>query len=350
MKRQDLQPPATVSRSGSGLRAKPSQLAARALMWVSRKLFEGAGYSWEIRRSGDLKLGLWRRKLGSDRSRLAQPRRFVLTPGFADSPSSWQMVIALLSPALRRAGFDEIVLIDFPGFSGRLADEKCYPTMDLLKSAYGDLLDWLEPHTILGHSLGGWLAAGYACACGAGERPKMKRRHGYEGPRQLVLAAPAGVYQSADVHQAVAAIFADVVGEKGFAALRPHLFAKEPLWFGWLAQGFGRFAADPGIRQFTESVREDHLLAHRLGQVRARTWLFWGEHDTLVPTAGWQAWLRGLSAPGCEPEAIVLRGIGHSPQLEKPAVTAALISQMLLGHVPESRAIEDWATAGAQGA
>ena len=317
--------------------------AASVVHWFGQKVFEQSGFEWSLRRSGDQKLGMWRKKFKTrGGQKKIQNKRFVLTPGFGDSPLSWLMVIGMIGPALRRAGFDEIVLLDFPGFNGRLVDEKCIPTMDLLFEAVEDLFDWLEPDTILGHSLGGWLAARYAVDCGAGIRPKSRRRHGYEGPSQLLLVASAGVYESIEVRDATGQIFAELVGQGGFDALRPHLFAKEPLWFGWVAKGFSRFAADPGIRQFTQSVREDHILQDRLSEIRARTWLIWGDQDTLVPTGGVGTWLAGLLAPESAARAVLLRGVGHSPQLEKPGVTAAVLSQILLGREPHQKGARWW--------
>lgn len=311
-----------------------------SIRWLGRKAFERSGFTWDLRRSGDLKIGMWRKSL---RSRFAgktpSPKRFVLTPGFGDSPISWLLVSRLMISALRRAGFDEIIMLDFPGFSGRLVEEKCFPSMDLLVDATSDVFDWLEPDTILGHSLGGWLAARYAADCGAGLRPALRKRHGYEGPRNLLLASSAGVYESDEVAVAIGEIFVSAFGEQGFAALRPHLFAREPRWFEWVAKDFTRFASDAGIRQFFESIRQEHLLRDRLGKIRARTWLIWGDHDTLVPTGGIPAWLKGLEAAQGTPHAVLIRGVGHSPQVEKPAVMASAISQILMGHAPRGRGL-----------
>jgi pimeloyl-ACP methyl ester carboxylesterase len=314
----------------------------RGVRWVAQKLFESAGFSWDLRRSGELKIGMWRKSL---RSRFAgkavSPKRFVLTPGFGDSPISWLLVAQMLMPAMKRAGFDEIVMLDFPGFSGRLSDERCVPTMDLLLSTTADVFDWLEPDTILGHSLGGWVSAHYAIECGAGRRPAVRKRHGYEGPRKLLLAASAGVYESQEVQNAIGAIFSDAFGEKGFASLRPHLFAREPKWFDWFAKDFSKFVSDTGIHQFVASMREEHLLKPRLGEVRAQTWLLWGDRDTLVPVSGMSSWLRGLESASGVPHAVLIRDVGHSLQVEKPAVVAAALSQILLGRAPKGRGLSE---------
>jgi pimeloyl-ACP methyl ester carboxylesterase len=312
------------------------------IRWLGRKAFERAGYTWDLRRSGDLKIGMWRKNLRTRfAGRTASPKRFVLTPGFGDSPISWLFVMRLLIPALKRSSYDEIVMLDFPGFSGRLVEERCFPSMDLLMESTADVFDWLEPDTILGHSLGGWISARYAADCGAGKRPAVRKRHGYEGPRKLLLAASAGVYESDDVAIAVGELFAEAFGEKGFSALRPHLFAREPIWFEWVSKDFMRFATDPGIRQFFESIGEAHLLRGRLSDIRAQTSLIWGERDSMVPIGGIPAWLKGLDGTQGTPQAVLIKNVGHSPQVERPAVIADAISQILLGREPKGRGLKE---------
>ena len=75
-----------------------------------------------------------------------------------------------------------------------------------------------------------------------------------------------------------------------------------------------------------------------------RTWLVWGEKDTLVPTGGVGSWLEGLRAPegAIRSASAHPAAWGHSPQLEKPAVTAAVLSQILLGRVPHAKGTRWW--------
>lgn len=323
----------------------------KGLHLVARQLFKQAGFKWELRRNGDLKLGFWRKELGrAPRSRTGAraipktaPKRFVLVPGFGDTSFSWFPVISILMPVLKRAGYDEIVILDFPGFNGFLAGERSFPSMDLMLAAVSDAFDSLAPETVMGHSLGGWLTARYAVDCGKGVRPTMQKRHGYSGPRRVVLVCPAGIHGSERIRAEFEQVFRQMVGGEGIEAVRRRLFAKEPFWFKYLAHEFGRFSGDEGIRQFTESVRDDHLLQGELGHVKAETWLVWGDRDTLCPTESVQAWLEGLrGAAGGSGHAVLVLGSGHSPQLEKTAVTAAVLGQVLLGRKPHARGARWW--------
>lgn len=300
-----------------------------------------AGYRFELRRSGEMKLGLWRKELRpvSRRTRKDTLKRFVLVPGFGDTPLSWLPVVAFLQPLLRQK-YDEIVLLDFPGFSGLLSHEKSFPTMDLLIEKVFDTFDSLRPHTIFGHSLGGWLTSSYAGLCGSGQRPQGPRgapegapenldegaKKKYSGPAMLILADPSGAFLNDELKESWKKLFSQMM-EEGFQHLRPHVFAKEPFWFRFFVSEFASFAENEDIIEFMRSVRDDHFVEELLPHVKARVWLLWGERDTLCPSACAQGWLAKLPKETLA-QTVMLKGIGHSPQLENPVLTAAVLGQM----------------------
>src|SRR4051812_18057956 len=81
------------------------------LHWFCRHAFEKAGYEWEVRRTGDVAIGMWKISFaGSSKAKrkaLEVPRRFVLIPGFGDSPLSWLTILLVIRSALRKK-FDEV--------------------------------------------------------------------------------------------------------------------------------------------------------------------------------------------------------------------------------------------------
>ena len=300
--------------------------------WVARGILQSQDYKWELRRTGETKLGYWRKTLRKRNSRSAYPKRFVLIPGFGDTPLSWQGVITLLTPVLK-LHFDEVILFDFPGFGGFLSRERSFPSLDLMMTSLNDTLDSLKPHTILGHSLGGWLAAHYASLCGEGVRPTANKLN-YSGPKKVLLANPSGIFPSLEVRNVWENIFRDAMVE-GFKSIGPHLFAKKPFWFGLLSTHFNEFLSKDDILQFMKSFREDHCLDRAVEKIQSDVWLIWGEKDTLVPASCAPAWLQHLShSRKNQHHSVLIKDAGHSPHLEKPAVTAAVIGQILYEKTP----------------
>ncbi len=313
---------------------------------VADRILRLRGYEFELRRSGDVSLGLWRKRFKSRKAeglpRLGTPRRLVFVPGFGDTPLGWLLLFGLLGPLMRQK-YDELVLLDYPGFGGFLADEKCFQNVDVLAQAVADVLDELRPETLIGHSLGGYLAALYAVLCGEGTRGNAGSSESQGGPGQLVLLDPSGVFGDSHEFNSIIGRF-QTASREGFHHLRPHVFGKEPRWFKFVMHEFARFIKREDIGQFLESVREDHGLNERLSRIRARTWLLWGENDTLIPAAQLQTWLDALT--NASPRGYLIRGSGHSPHVERPAVTAAILGQILFQKEPHALGKRWWKSVG----
>jgi pimeloyl-ACP methyl ester carboxylesterase len=255
-------------------------------------------------------------------------------PGFGDSPLSWSMVMAILHPVLK-LHYDEVILFDFPGFGGFLNRERSFPSMDLMCTAVNDALDALKPHTIMGHSLGAWLSAMYAGSCGEGVRPTANKLN-YSGPETVLLANPSGIFLDQKVRDDWESIFKGAMAE-GFHHLRPHLFAKEPPWFRFIAPYFSGFMNREDIHQFMGTFRDEHCADRAASKIKSKVWLLWGDSDTLIPASCTRAWFKNLNPNNKDQhQAIWIKGVGHSPHIEKPAVTAAVIGQILSGRTPHS--------------
>ncbi len=319
----------------------------KSLHLIGSGAMRAAGYQWELRRAGEQSMGLWRknlRKKGEGVSRRG-PRRLVMIPGFGDTPLSWLPVLGLMRPVVRRR-YDEVVLFDFPGFSGFLAEHPAFPSMDLLLESTFDALDSLRADTIIGHSLGGWLASAYAIACGKGQRPSRTSRRAYAGPAKLVLVDPGGTFEDNLKRESWERMFRDAM-ERGFEALRPHVFGKEPVWFRLLGSEVVRFITRKEILEFMNSVSESHLVGNDLHEITAETWIVWGENDTMMPASCAPVWAQKINSRGGDEDAprakaVIIRGSGHSPQLERPATTAALLGQILAGTEPHPLGMRWW--------
>ncbi len=304
----------------------------QSLHWATGALYRGMGFQWELHRNGDQKLGYWKIQFREKAAGRSYPKRFVLIPGFGDTALSWQAQVLMLQPIFRQE-FDELILIDLPGFGGFLSSERAFASVDLMLSAVGDALDYLKPHTLLGHSLGGWLASSYASLCGQAKRP-IANRLNYSGPESLILVNPSGVYSEDRVKEELAIIFKAAV-KSGFLQLKPHLFLHEPFWFRYIEDHFRRLYQREDIAQLLESAKSEHDLKMSVGQIQSEIWMIWGEKDSLIPSSCLDAWLSCLNpALKDRHHAVVLKSVGHCPQLEAPWATSAVMGQILKNRIP----------------
>jgi pimeloyl-ACP methyl ester carboxylesterase len=295
------------------------------------KVFESLGIRFEVRHLGESRLGLLRwplRKLAPGTT----ARRLVMVPGFGDTPLSWWSVLAGLKPILKRE-IDEVVLIDYPGFSGFLHDELAIDSMDELIRVFDEVIGSLKPEIVMGHSLGAWLAAGYASSA-----PSSLKK--------LILVDAGGLVITEEDRVNYRAQFSNAM-DNGTKDLIPHLFAKAPFLLPLFQGEFFSFLRSIEVRDFIASFDDRHLLNEKISGIRAETILLWGERDTLTPTAWLGEWLERLPKD-ISKKGIIISGSGHSPQVEKPGVLIALLTMIFLGRDPKSLSIFPlWKVVGA---
>lgn len=195
-----------------------------------------------------------------------------------------------------------------PGHGGAPAAEWIEHISDLAFH-YLDLLDelGLERTHLVGASFGGWIAAEMA-----------------------TIAS----------HRLDSLVLVDPVGIKVDGWIYPFLFGMEipelvATIFHEPAAAVALMPRDQSIDTLIELYREraalarvswnpylyNPLLRRRLGRIRARTLLCWGEHDRLAPlscAAAWQAEIPGAKLR-------LFGRSGHLPHLEEPEATAAAI-------------------------
>ena len=297
-----------------------STVGTRALLHHSHRFFlkfiQGLGGDFQVQNWGDEKLGLVTLPL-TRKPRKGRKRRVVFIPGLGDSPVSWLPIFLPLRRVLKKE-YDELVIVDFPGFGGFLSREKAFDSMDRLLACTMDCLDRLQPETLIGHSLGGWIAGHYAS-----QNPATNRL------KKLLLLSPSGVLGDGKSRKEWIERF-DRLTREGFGLLRPHVFHREPFWFRVMVRDVAKFLDTPEMVSFLRSIEERHFLTDRLGQIRAKTFLLWGEKDSLIPSAWMKEWLEHLS-DDAKVSAVYLTGSGHSPHAERPTVLTLLLGEIFLG-------------------
>jgi pimeloyl-ACP methyl ester carboxylesterase len=245
----------------------------------------------------------------------------VFVPGFGDTPLSWASVWIPLRPILSRE-VDELIWVDFPGFGGFLHEEPAFDSMDELERCFAETIGSLKPKILAAHSLGGWLSSSFVTNL----PPEAQ-------PEKLILIDPSGIIGKPEEYPQWRERFEKIFTE-GKHHLRPHVFSSEPFWMRFVEEEFFYFLETPEIQSFVRSMEPRHLVESRLDKVRSKTWVIWGELDTLIPAYLADEWLKRLTHPDSDPKLILFSKSGHSPQLEATGRTIAVMTQILLGKAP----------------
>jgi|SRR5438270_2339966 len=253
------------------------------------------------------KAGLHRRslQLGDHRivySEGGKGEPVVLVHGFGASADNWNRFAARLTKRYR------VIAPDLPGWgqSTRLeAESYGYPAQLERLRQYLAQLDLKRFH-LVGHSMGGFLAAAYAA----------------RWPEQVItlgLIAPHGIKEPrpSELAQSVAAgdnwLIATSAAE--FDRLLGKLFARRPYLpksvFRLLAQHAARNSAKSATI-FTEMQTNDPPLVDRLPRIQAPALIIWGDQDRLLDISCAEVFRQGI--PGSE--LLVLPGSGHMPLVE----------------------------------
>ncbi len=206
---------------------------------------------------------------------------------------------------------------ELPGFGDSAGEDLLEDMLDFTLHGF-DLLSALgvERPLLVGHSLGGMIAAEMACLCP-------------DEIRALVLLAPLGLWLD---EQPVADLF----------SVLPHdlpalLFHDPAIGSGVLTRG-SDFSDDQALIDFfVANARRlgtagklmfpspDRRLSKRLYRLRADTLLVWGESDRVVPPVYADAWKQRIPGAG----VAIVPGAGHMLTIEKPDDVAAAVQQFV---------------------
>jgi len=181
---------------------------------------------------------------------------------------------------------------------------------------YMDFLDYFQWQrvTVVGFSMGGWLAAELAATCP-------------ERVEKLALVNAVGLkVEGADIadifllspQELAPMVFYDVTQ----VAERDKLFPLKPTPEEVELRDNSQMMAQLlGWKPYMYNPK----LIHRLRRVTSPTLVVWGKQDRLVPLAHGEAYHKAIRGS----ELKVIDRCGHSPQLERPAEFVAIVEEFL---------------------
>ncbi len=243
----------------------------------------------------------------------------ILLHGLGGNSTNWMLNITPLSEQYR------VIVPDQLGF-GR-SDK---PFISYRVGTYVDFLDRLyrelkiERATLVGNSMGGWVAALYAIA-----HPEKVER--------LVLVDAAGFAPPKDFDAARLVGILNPSTREGMRQLASLVFYNKALFTSDAAIDLlltQRLSAGDGhvIQSLMESVaRGDDMLDNRLAGIKQPTLLIWGRADGLTPLNEYgERFKREIKGS----QLIVLEKSGHAPQVEQAAEFNAALLKFLSGTKP----------------
>ena len=241
---------------------------------------------------------------GAGRGRLPT---VVMLHGLGAGGASFGPMVTALRPHVRR-----VILPELPGhgFSAHPEDGGDI-TADLLLDAISDALDGMldEPTIVLGNSLGGAVALGYAL-----RRP--------ERVRGLMLVSPAGAKMEADEWRELVSAF-DLTTTAEARRFLERVYHRPPWFLALFAHEFPDVLKKPAVRQILASVTPEHSpTPDQLALLSMPILLLWGRSERLLPASA-LAWFRQHLPPQTVIEEPA--GFGHAPQLEQPERLAARV-------------------------
>ncbi len=260
------------------------------------------------------RIGFQSRFLDLDRCKLhyyertgrQQGKNLVLLHGLGTSSSTGVYLLPNLDPAWT------VLALDLPGFgfSTITNGERFFQFNEL----YRALVTFLErttsdPFVLLGHSLGGWLAARYAS------------EHG-NSLQRLILVNNAGIQHEGTIDQARAF---DLHSMRDLSRLLNILWLRYPWYFKLFYPAVLHDLRARHVPEFVRSILADDFVNDKLKRISIPVDVVWGKEDRLFAMKSVE--IAEESIPRARFHFI--DHCGHVPQLEKPGEFTDIVRTIL---------------------
>jgi abhydrolase domain-containing protein 6 len=230
----------------------------------------------------------------------------LLIHGLGTSSSSWVRILpSLISTS-------NIVAIDLPGFGfSTLSPNTPYLTLKKFDRVLAAFVEQALPPriTLLGHSLGGWIAMRFSLRF-----PSMVDK--------LILVNPAGVYYPGVEVQAELFSLRSV---HDVARLLETMWFRYPFVFKLFNRAIYHDLIRRNVTQLVQEIGEGEFVNQSLPQLRMPVHIIWGKEDRLISEESLHILAEKL------PSATItyLDSCGHIPQLEKPRELTTVLKKIL---------------------
>jgi pimeloyl-ACP methyl ester carboxylesterase len=278
---------------------------------VLKRTLEKNGFKFEALKLGDATFQLLRKQFREVPSGQAV-RRLLVIPGFGDSPASWMGTFSFARREVMK-NFDEVLVVDFPGYLGFSSAQAMVPSMAVLQGMVRTVCEANPPTVLVGHSLGGWLAAKVA----------QELRRPFD---QLILISPSGLIPENERDS-----FGDLImGTKDMAMddLVQKVIHSPKRFHKMLSEDLNQFFSKPAIREFVESVNAQQFVNPMIPFGCSKISVIWGESDEFVPASWLRYWVENF---GETLNAYSLKQTGHLPHIEHPKVLAEVLVNAMTG-------------------
>jgi abhydrolase domain-containing protein 6 len=230
----------------------------------------------------------------------------VLVHGLGTSSSTWAHILPEL------AGTCNILAPDLPGFGfTRLAGDSGFAHFDELYEALVAFVRQKasQPVLLLGHSLGGWLAAKLAA-----NNPGLVKH--------LVLVDNAGILDDDTVEQGKAFQVESITDLRSLLDL---IWFRYPWYFRPFYPAVLHDLRDRHVAEFVRSIQAEDFLNGDLHKLTMEVSILWGKQDKLISMKSVETMQRLI------PRAYLhlLDQCGHVPQLERPKEFMKIVREIL---------------------
>ncbi len=228
--------------------------------------------------------------------------------GLGTSSSTWIHVLPHLAKK------HNVFAVDFPGFGfSRITSGKpTFTIQELCETVEAFVMKTVRPpFTLIGHSLGGWIAAEYAI------------RHQANIAR-LVLINPAGIHHTGI--EETGRLFA-IRNLKELYTLLNRLWWKYPWYFKLIAPAILADLRMRRVPELIETVAKGDFLNDRLQSLSIPVDLLWGKNDGVISAEVVEILKQTLP----QLRVSFIEKCGHVPQLERPQKVMEFLDEILEG-------------------